>query len=148
MLREKGEGLMMLRAAECLSCTSEWQIGQNSFTRFWLELNIKLMLAWDWMFEWARYRLHTINFTVQITMNETCDVERWEVSVVVSQCPIPNLSKPHSIPCPLVCSGWGYSHLCTVGKVTPSSEADQLASAFVSFSQHCAQRDDCTIITW
>jgi len=30
---------------------------------------------------------------------------RWEVSVVVSQCPIPSLSNPHSIPCPPVCSG-------------------------------------------
>ena len=135
--KKKGEGLTMLRATECLSCTSEWQIRQKSFTRLWLELNIKLMLAWDWMFEWARYRLHTINSTVQIVMNETCDVERWEVSLVVSQCPTPNLSNPYSIPCPLV-----YSR-----QVTSSSEADRLVSASVSFLQHRAQHDDCTIIT-
>jgi len=70
---------------------------------------------------------------------------RWEVSLVVSQCPIPNLSKSHSIPCPPVCIGWGYSHLCTVGGITPSSEADRLVSACVSFSR--AQWYDCTIIT-
>jgi len=35
---------------------------------------------------------------------------RWEVSLVVSQYPIPSLSKPHSI-LP-VCSGRSYFHLC------------------------------------
>ena len=36
-----------------------------------------------------------------------------------AQRPIPNVSKPHSIPCPPVCSGRGYSYLCTVDIVIP-----------------------------
>jgi len=36
-----------------------------------------------------------------------------------AQCPIPSLSKPHSIPCLPVCSGRGYSHLCTVDGSLP-----------------------------
>jgi len=36
-----------------------------------------------------------------------------------AQCPIPSLSKPHSIPRPPVYSGPGYSHLFTVDIVIP-----------------------------